>query len=94
MTLNLEKYMLPCLSKMLFGIECLGCGFQRSLLLLLQGEIARSFQMYPAIFSSLLFVFSIIFHLAFKRIISQKLVLIVGMINVIFMISGYIYIHH
>ena len=86
--------MLPCLSKTLFGMECLGCGFQRSLLLLLEGDFERSFQMYPAIFTSLFFLLSIPFHFFFKRIFSQKLVLILGMINVVFMIVGYIFKHH
>jgi hypothetical protein len=94
MTMNLEKYMLPCLSKTLFGLECLGCGFQRSLLLLLKGEISESFEMYPAIFTSILFLLSLSFHLFFKRIFSQKKVLIIGMSNVIFMIAGYVYKHY
>ncbi len=44
-----EKYMLPCLSKQLFGIDCPGCGLQRSVALLLQGEFAASFLMYPGL---------------------------------------------
>ena len=42
--------MLPCLNKMLFGFECLGCGLQRALLLLLQGKFVSAFFMYPAIY--------------------------------------------
>ena len=41
--MNLEKFMFPCISKTLFGIECLGCGFQRSLHLLFQGNIEAAF---------------------------------------------------
>lgn len=47
--------MIPCLSKTLFGIECLGCGFQRAIILLFQGEWRASFLMYPALFPLLLF---------------------------------------
>lgn len=86
--------MFPCLSKTLFGWECLGCGFQRSLLLLLRGDFTGSFRMYPAIYTSLLFLFFISFHLITKRFISQKAVLFVGMLNVIFMIVGYAYKHY
>ncbi|MDT0540782.1 DUF2752 domain-containing protein [Croceitalea sp. P059] len=42
--------MLPCFSKQLFGIDCPGCGLQRSILLLLNGEFIAAFKMYPAIY--------------------------------------------
>lgn len=47
----LEDYMLPCLNKKLFGVECPGCGAQRSVSLLFQGEFVESFHMYPATFT-------------------------------------------
>lgn len=42
--------MLPCLTKKFFGFECLGCGIQRSLMLLFKGEFMAAFVMYPAIY--------------------------------------------
>ena len=48
---NLQEYMLPCLNKKLFGFECMGCGLQRSLSFILQGEFIAAFKMYPAIFT-------------------------------------------
>ena len=63
-----EKYMLPCLSKQVFGIDCPGCGLQRSVALLLQGEFGASFQMYPGLLPMLaLFGF-----LALNRFVSFK----------------------
>ncbi|MBT8307949.1 MAG: DUF2752 domain-containing protein [Maribacter sp.] len=47
----LEGFMLPCLNKKLFGIACPGCGAQRSISLLFQGEFVEAFQMYPATFT-------------------------------------------
>jgi hypothetical protein len=91
--MELKKYMIPCLSKILFGVECLGCGFQRSFLLLLQGNFTSSFQMYPALFTSLLFLGLLGFHFIYKSIISQKVILTVASINVIIMIAGYFYKH-
>jgi hypothetical protein len=85
--------MIPCLSKTLFGVECLGCGFQRSFLLLLRGDFTASFQMYPALFTSLLFLGLLGFHFIYKGIISQKLILVVTLINLLFMIAGYFYKH-
>jgi hypothetical protein len=46
----LERFMLPCISKQVLGIECPGCGLQRSILHLLRGDLAAAFQMYPALF--------------------------------------------
>jgi len=92
--MNLEKYMLPCLSKTLFGVECLGCGFQRSFLLLLQGEFAASFEMYPAIYTSLIFLISWASTFVFKGIFSQKTIVILAVINAVFMIAGYGYHHY
>jgi len=40
--------MLPCAFKQLFGIDCPGCGFQRSFIALLRGNFAISFSLYPA----------------------------------------------
>jgi hypothetical protein len=92
--LDLEKYMLPCISRTLFGVECLGCGFQRALALLFRGQYAASFHMYPALFTNLLFLGFIGFHFINRRLFSQKLILTMALINVIFMIAGYIYKHY
>ncbi|WP_235856511.1 DUF2752 domain-containing protein [Flagellimonas oceanensis] len=51
--IDLEDYMLPCLNKQLLGIDCPGCGLQRSVDLLLHGEFVAAFQMYPAIYPML-----------------------------------------
>lgn len=42
--------MLPCLNKKYLGMECLGCGLQRSAAFLLRGEFAEAFRIYPAIY--------------------------------------------
>ena len=34
--------MLPCLNKTLLGVECTGCGAQRAVVLLFQGEFPES----------------------------------------------------
>ncbi len=48
---SLEDYMLPCLNKKLLGFDCMGCGLQRSLLLIYQGEFVSAFYMYPAVYT-------------------------------------------
>lgn len=57
----MEKFMLPCINKMLFGIDCPGCGLQRSIVLLFQGNFQEAFVMYPAIYSLLFLMCYLIF---------------------------------
>ena len=52
--LDIEKYMLPCMNKSLFGVDCIGCGTQRSLLLLVNGEFTKAFYQFPAVYTTLL----------------------------------------
>jgi len=82
--------MLPCLNKKFFGIECLGCGLQRSILLFLKGEFAAAFYLYPAIYP--LLVLSLFiganFFIKFKNESAIKITLII--ITVLTMIVSYI----
>ncbi len=43
----LESIMVPCYFKLMFGINCPGCGLQRSIIFLLKGELWESIKMYP-----------------------------------------------
>lgn len=52
--LGIEQFMLPCFTKKIFGIDCPGCGLQRSLVLLLKGDFSGAFHMYPAVYPMLL----------------------------------------
>jgi hypothetical protein len=45
----LEQHQMSCPSKALLGMDCPGCGMQRSMILLLKGEFAASFSMYPGL---------------------------------------------
>ena len=45
---SLESWLLPCPIKFITGFDCPGCGFQRSLLALLQGHWHESYNLYPA----------------------------------------------
>ncbi|WP_461533747.1 DUF2752 domain-containing protein [Sinomicrobium sp.] len=44
----LQHHLLPCPLKWLTGFDCPGCGFQRSLMALLQGDMEKSWELYPA----------------------------------------------
>jgi hypothetical protein len=92
--LNLENYMLPCWSKTLFGVECLGCGLQRAFLLLLKGDFINAFQMYPAIYVTLLFFGLIGLDLVDKSRSYRKSIIAISFLTGIFMLGGYIYKHY
>jgi hypothetical protein len=51
----LQNHLLSCPFKYLTGIDCPGCGFQRSVVALLQGELLKSLTLYPAAIPLLLF---------------------------------------
>jgi hypothetical protein len=57
-----EDYMLPCLNKKFLGLECMGCGMQRSLSLIFQGEFVAAFFMYPALYPMISFFVFLIFN--------------------------------
>jgi hypothetical protein len=58
--------MLECHFKSHFGVECPGCGFQRSFLALIQGDFAESIALFPATIPLVMtFVYTGL-HLAFR----------------------------
>ncbi len=63
MASKLADYLFPCASKSLFNLDCPVCGFQRSLLLLFEGEFLESFKMYPPLIPSLLYIVILLFCL-------------------------------
>lgn len=89
--MDVEKYMLPCLSKWLFGIDCPGCGLQRSILLLAKGQVSDAFQMYPAVFTTIIFFMSVVLHFIDQKRNYQQLMIISAIVNVIFMLFAYFY---
>lgn len=87
----MEEYMIPCLSKKLFGIDCLGCGMQRSLVLLIKGEFYDAFLMYPAIYPMLVFFGLIGMQQLQKKINLHPYIVFFGTITAITMVVSYFY---
>jgi len=63
---RLGEYMMTCPSKAVFGMECPGCGMQRSFLLLLDGKVGESIQMYPALIPIMLTLIYLVLHLRYR----------------------------
>lgn len=89
----MNDYMLPCMSKKIFGIECLGCGTQRAFLLLIQGNFIDAFKMYPAIYTTVLFFFFLLLQFFDKSRNYHKIIISLAIINAIIMVISYIYKH-
>lgn len=87
----MEEYMLPCMNKKLFGIECFGCGTQRSLMLLLKGDFVGAFNMFPAIFTTLLFFIVLALHFIDKSRNYQKSIIGLAITNAVIMVVSYFY---
>lgn len=89
--MKVEDYMLPCMNKSLFGIDCLGCGTQRALLLVLKGEFVQAFYTFPAIYTTILFFVIIGLHFLDKARNYHKIIIFLAILNAIIMIISYFY---
>lgn len=69
----LEQHMLACPNKVFFGLECPGCGMQRSIIELLKGNFLESLKLYPALLPILFTLMFLGFHLRYKYINGAKI---------------------
>jgi hypothetical protein len=70
----LQQHQLICPIKKYGNIECPGCGLQRSLAALLQGNWYASWQLHPATPFLLLLPLLALLHFVFKRRLTARLV--------------------
>ena len=88
---GLDDFMLPCLNKTLFGIDCLGCGIQRSISLIFQGQFVAAYKMYPAIFTLFILAVFLIFNLFIKFKHDYKIKMGLIILNVIIVVISYLF---
>lgn len=89
--MKLEDFMIPCMSKQLFGMDCPGCGMQRSVALLFRGDFAEAFHMFPAIYTTIPLFLFIGLHFMDKRRNYHKLIVPIAILNAVIMIIAYFY---
>lgn len=82
--------MLPCLNKKLFGIDCMGCGMQRSVALLLRGNFHEAYKMYPAIFTIVIMLLFLLLHIKYQFKNGHNILLGLFIINILIIIANYI----
>jgi hypothetical protein len=85
MLLSVEDHLLTCSFKENFGVECLGCGTQRSFLALIKGDIVQSFIYNPGVLLILLtliisfVVYNYFPKYTFKTIVTSFSITVVAM---------------
>ena len=86
----LEDHLLSCRWKDTLGVECMGCGLQRSFIYLLKGEFAEAFHVYPAIYSLIGMLFFWLLHLKFHFLKGELILKWLLIMNVITILTSFI----
>lgn len=81
---------LPCQIKSRLGIECPGCGLQRSIELLLNGSWQASFAMYPALFPAIITFLLFIWHLKAKKSFTLRIFIVALCLTVLTAVLSYV----
>jgi Protein of unknown function (DUF2752) len=87
----LEKHLQPCFYKEYFGIECPGCGMQRSFIELLKGHLIESLLLYPALIPTFFLLVYLVLHLKFQFKNGAIILKITFFFIVLLTLSNYIY---
>jgi hypothetical protein len=87
----LKSHLLTCPSKHFFHLDCPGCGLQRSIVALLEGDLEKSLQLYPATIPILsCFLFTAL-HLKFDFKRGAFLIKVLFILSVSIILIFYIY---
>lgn len=81
----LQNHLIPCPFKYLTGIDCPGCGFQRSVIALIHGNLQKSFNLYPAAIPLMLLAIYVAADCYFKldnsrNLVKKTLFMVVGLL--------------
>ena len=87
---GLEDYMLPCYWKKTFDMECLGCGMQRSIALILKGDFIAAFYMYPAIYTLIVMFGYLLLHLRFQFKNGHRIILGLFILNISIIVISFL----
>lgn len=88
---SLDDYMLPCANKKFFGVECPGCGIQRSIALLFQGDFWGAFVMYPAIYSLILLLGFLLVDNFYSIKYANPIIITLMSLTVFLIVTNYIF---
>ncbi|MBR5983649.1 MAG: DUF2752 domain-containing protein [Bacteroidales bacterium] len=87
----LEHHLLPCPIKHFFGIECPGCGMQRSIIELLKGNILDSIMLYPPLIPMIILFAILIVNLKINSTAWLKALKYTFIANLTIIFTNYIF---
>lgn len=87
----LESHQQACFYKKFLGVECPGCGMQRSFIELLKGNFIESLILFPALIPTISLIVYLILHLIFKFRKGANILKILFIINTSIVVLSYIY---
>jgi hypothetical protein len=87
--------MLPCAWKQFLGISCPMCGFQRSVIKLLEGDLAGSFPAFPPLTvfaASLIYIAALrLIHLKNHTTLNAPKIKVLAIINIAALVFNFFY---
>ncbi|MBO5843245.1 MAG: DUF2752 domain-containing protein [Bacteroidales bacterium] len=86
-----DYLMLPCIYKQLFGISCPLCGFQRSVLCLLQGDFLGSLKMFPPLFFLIIVSIITLIYYIRKKSLNSKLIKRMWITSFVLLLANVVY---
>ena len=86
----LEGSMGQCFYHEHFGIECPGCGMQRSFIELLKGEFVESFLLYPALLPTIFMFVYVLLHIIFKFKNGARIIIISFIFTMVLIVINYV----
>jgi len=87
----LNHHLFACPFKAHFGIDCPGCGFQRSVISLLKGNFLESLKLYPATIPFLFVLVFMLVHLKYDFKFGAQLIKITVATIAVIILINYIY---
>lgn len=87
----LKGFMLTCPSKKLLHIECPGCGFQRSFFALLDGDVVKSLQLYPALMPIMVLIFFSIVNYKYQFAFNKQIIKYSKICSLLVVLLFYLY---
>ena len=87
----LEHHLLHCPTKHFLGIECPGCGMQRSIIELLRGNFWESIKLYPPLIPMIILLVLLVINLKVNSIALQKVLKYFFIAEVIIIFVNYIF---
>jgi len=87
----LEHHLIPCPTKHFFGIDCPGCGMQRSIIELLRGNLWESIKLYPPLIPLLVLLIFLAINLRYDSPVLQKILKYIFITDAAIILVNYIF---